>query len=136
MAAGDAGEEGLARAGLAQLPGPPDGRDPIPRSAGMGQVDPLPSSQQRFWLQMILLKLKEPFAIKSSGPTDRSLGGHQPCHLWYSPIALSLRLLIFKQECQDFLVVLWIRTRLPVQGTQFRFLIWEDCTGRRAPRPV
>ena len=48
----------------------------------------------------------------------------------------SLRLLIFKQGCQDFLVVLWIKIHLPVQGTQVRFLVQEDCTGRRAPKPV
>ena len=34
------------------------------------------------------------------------------------------------------LVVQWLRTRLPMQGTWVRYLVWEDPTRRRATKPV
>ena len=34
------------------------------------------------------------------------------------------------------LVVQWIRICLPIQGTQFRSLVWKDPTCRRATKPV
>ena len=34
------------------------------------------------------------------------------------------------------LAVQWIRIHLPVQGTQVQSLLWEDSTGRRAPKPL
>ena len=34
------------------------------------------------------------------------------------------------------LVTQWLRTRLPMQGTRVRALVWEDPTYRRATKPM
>ena len=42
----------------------------------------------------------------------------------------------FKVHGRTFLVVQWLRIRLPMQGTRVRSLVWEDPTCRRATKPV
>ena len=37
---------------------------------------------------------------------------------------------------ETFLKAQWIRTCLPMQGTQVRSLVWEDFTCLRATKPV
>ena len=40
------------------------------------------------------------------------------------------------KNCGTSLVVQWLRTCLPVQGTQFQSLLWEDSTCHRATEPL
>ena len=54
-----------------------------------------------------------------------------------SPLDMpSIRKSRSKMRTQDFLVVQWLRIRLPMQGTRVRALLWEDPTCRGAAKPV
>ena len=53
----------------------------------------------------------------------QSTGSQRVGHDWATSLSLSL-------------VVQWLRIWLPMQGTQVRFLVWEDSACCGAPRPV
>lgn len=80
--------------------------DKIPTSSGVGQADPLPSSQQRFWPQTTPFLRLRAQALETGHPVATS---------WviFSTrlIPLSLRLLIIKQGCQwwDLMGPRWLR---------------------------
>ena len=40
------------------------------------------------------------------------------------------------QQYRTSLVAQWLRIHLPMQGTQFRALVWEDPTCHGATKPV
>ena len=68
----------------------------------------------------------------------QSPGWEDPCiressEVFYFPVHLKV---IFKLYRRTSLVVLWLRIRLPMQGTWVRSLVQEDSTCRRAANPV
>ena len=49
------------------------------------------------------------------------------------PRAVSL---VKRRSCRTSLGVQWIRICLPMQGTQVRFLVWENSTYQKATKPI
>ena len=54
-----------------------------------------------------------------------------PHHTW-----IIAKPLFLKQGARTSLVEQWIGIHLPMQGTQVRFLVWEDPTCRRGTKPM
>ena len=54
--------------------------------------------------------------------------------IWHTVRTLNFP--FWKQISQTSLVVEWIRIQLPMQGTRFQFLFWEDSTYRDAAKPM
>ena len=61
-----------------------------------------------------------------------------PIAITFANCLLSVTVLSLSQKMfhRISLVVQWLRTRLPMQGTQVRSLVWEDPTCRGATKPV
>ena len=62
-------------------------------------------------------------------------GGRKSLHLPLN-FAMNLKLLLKNKVFRTSLVVQWLRIHLPMQGTRFRALVWEDPTCRGAAKPM